>query len=589
MLSRLAAIAGRFGERNHSELEPATNLKFRRNSTTLDMRSPAGDKTAGQMNAFRGAIYASVDKIARRTAQLPLRIHVMEMKKGGKAMYDKTQIYSHPALTLLGEGYGCRPHEEWSRWEIEYWSQISIDLTGETWWVVERDMLGVPARITPVPASQMVIVFSKETGAIAGHVFVPKNKFFEEGIFFPKLSFEELQEPENFQVPFVVHFRYPSPEGITDPRGWSPVKAAAYSYDINLFEMIYKRTFLEQGAQLGGILQSEVALTKKQIEEYLEQFKLKHSGVRKAGLPMILPKMLKWTTTEPTPRDIQWLETVKATDSQMLMIYGISDAKLGRADIGNRGTAEAMDVTFNREVVQSRLDLKKSKLNADFIPIYPGQSAQLYLMADFDDPVPADAEALLKRERQDIDLNIQSRNELRSKRGMDPMGKFGEVVWMPINQMPVDPNGGNLQIEMDDHPVLLAKEQAEAAQAAADKEAESKEKEGEDKEKAKKDTERNMLDLREQIRRDLEPKIDGLMTMFGRSDDNRDAFTAAMVSLIETLGQKRETEPTVVNVSPPDVNLTLNVEAPKNGTKTVRIVKGENNETIGAEIEEDNG
>lgn len=472
MLSGLARMAGHLGSRVGTELEPATNLRFRRNTNVLDSRAPAGDKAAAQMNSFRGAVYASVDKIARRIAQLPLRMNTMEMKDGGNAMYDKTQIYSHPALILLGEGYGCRPHEEWSRWELDYWSSISIDLTGETWWLVERDDFGVPARITPLPSSQMVVVFNDSTGYIAGHLFVPKGRTYEEGTFIPKYTFEELQQHENLSKPFIVHFRYPSPEGIIDTRGWSPVKAAAYSYDINLFEMIYKRTFLEQGAQLGGILQSEVALTKKQIEEYLEQFKQKHSGVRKAGLPMILPKMLKWTTTEPTPRDIQWLETVKATDSQILMIYGISDAKLGRADIGNRGTAEAMDVTFNREVVQSRLDLKKSKLNADFVPIYPGQSHRLFLMADFDDPVPADAEALLKRERQDIDLNIVSRNELRARRGMDPMGAYGQMVWEPINKMPLDPEAAKLEIMQDDHPVLLAKEQAEAAQAAADKQAE---------------------------------------------------------------------------------------------------------------------
>jgi HK97 family phage portal protein len=471
MLSGLSRIAGAMGARG-SELEASTNLRFRRNSSTLDMRAPANDKAAAQLGSFRGAVYASVDKIARRVAQLPVRINTMKTR-GDDAMPDKAQIYYHPALHLLGEGYGCRPHEEWSRWELDYWTAVSVDLTGEAWWLIERDDFGTPARVTPLPASQMVIVFSKETGMIAGHIFVPKNRTYEDGIFIPKMTFDDLSKGKNLITPFIVHFRNPSPEGIVDPRGWSPVKAAAYSYDINMFEMIYKRTFLEQGAQLGGILQSEVALTKKQIEEYLEQFKLRHSGVRKAGLPMILPKMLKWTTTEPTPRDIQWLETVKATDSQILMIYGISDAKLGRADIGNRGTAEAMDVTFNREVVQSRLDQKKSKLNADFIPIYPGQSDKLYLMADFDDPVPADAEALLKRERQDIDLNIVSRNELRSRRGMDPMGKFGEVVWMPINQMPVDPEASALQIEMDDHPVLIAKEQAEAAQAAADKQAET--------------------------------------------------------------------------------------------------------------------
>lgn len=440
LLTRLATGAAQASAREH--IGPAaTNISPRRPFRhMLDMREPGDDRAQAQLESFRGSIYAAVDKIGRRIAQLPIRLRQIEIV-GDKEQEEMLRY--HPFTSLLGSGRG-KPHEEYSRWELDYWTQVSLDLSGEGWWLVERDRYGTPARVTPLPSHRMTIVYSEDTGLTAGYLFHPKGTSqFLGAIFIPKLPWDTLQQPEHLTTPFITYFRYPSPTGIEDPRGWSPVKAAAYSYDINLYEHVYKRNFLQQGAQLGGILQSEVALSKEQIEEYLSQFEARHRGPSKAGLPIVLPKMLKWHTTEPTPRDLQWVETVKATSSDIYEIYGISDSKLGRADIGNRATADAMDVTFNREVIQSRLDLKSSKIDADFLPVYPGQDDTLYFQSFFDDPVPEDREYVLRQERQDAMLNIRTKNEMRKKRGIDPMGKIGDMLVVKKNDLLIDINSAD--------------------------------------------------------------------------------------------------------------------------------------------------
>jgi HK97 family phage portal protein len=450
--------------------QPASNTRVRRFGSNLESRSTPDPKSDKQLDAFRGTTYAAVDKIARRIAQIKINLLTCEHDEARNEIL-KTRTYFHPFLTLFSEANGHRPHPEYSVWEMNYQASISLDLAGELWWLVERDNMGLPARVTPLPANRMVIVFSKETGLTAGYFFVPKGSTVESGaIFIPKRDWNYLHiHPKE---PFIYFERYPGPKGIEDARGWSPIKAAAFAYDINQFEMIYKRNFLAQGAQLGGILQSEVALSKDQIEEYLEQFKTRHQGLEKAGLPMVLPKMLKWTTTEPTPRDLQWVEAMKLTESQILQIFGVSDAKLGRADIGNRNTSEAVDVTFNREVIKSRLDARQSKMNTDFLPIYKGQTDKLYFSVEYEDPIPADTDLQMKREKQDIDLNVITRNELRKKRGEQPMGKFGDQVWMPLTHVAVDPFEQKLELSQDDADKLGfvdPKEQAklDAAVAAA--------------------------------------------------------------------------------------------------------------------------
>jgi HK97 family phage portal protein len=455
MLGSLRKIADALGSSSGGAAigEPSSNLQVRKPyyNNTLDPRINPGPNAAEQMDAFRGTVYAAVDKIARRICQIPMRLVQVEVTRDEQ---NEKELKLHPFLTLFSGANGKKIHEEYSTWEFIYTHVVSMDTVGESWWLTERDSYGKPARVTPLPANRMTIVISKETGLTVGYFYTPKGSTVDSGgIFIPKHDWKYLHA--NPTQPFITFFRYPSPAGIEDARGWSPIKAAAYAYDINLFEQVYKRNFLQQGAQLGGILQSEVALSKDQIEEYLEQFKARHSGINKAGLPMVLPKMLKWTTTEPTPRDLQWVEAMKLTEGQILQTYGISDAKLGRADIGNRNTADAMDVTFNREVIQSRLDVMSSKINSDFIPIYPGQTEARYFSQRFDNPVPADGEAQLKRDHQDITDGVKTRNELREERKQKPFGKFGDQIWTPLAQMPVDPWAeGKLEISHDDADML---------------------------------------------------------------------------------------------------------------------------------------
>ena len=444
---------------------PKTDIPIRRvGGYHLGSDADPDNKADQQLDSFRGIVYAAVDKIARRLAQLNVTLYQNELK-GDEIK--KTRVFVHPFLRIFDSTNGFKPHEEFNVWEFKYTIQTSLDTTGELWVLVERDAYGRPARVTPLPANRMTVAISKETGQVVGYFYVPKGTTKDAGgIFFPKRKWDYLHK--NLTEPFIWYARYPSPRGIEDPRGWSPVKAAAYAYDINLFEQIYKRNFLQQGAQLGGILQSETSLSKDQIEEYIDQFKHRHSGMHNAGLPMVLPKMLKWTTTEPTPRDMQWAEAINMTQSQILQIYGISDAKLGRADIGNRNTADAMDVTFNREVIKSRLDMLSASLNTDFVPVFPKQSEKLYFSVEFEDPVPADSAQNMAKERQDIELNVITRNEVRTQRGVKPMGKFGDQVFIPLTHVAVDPFETKLELSQDDKELLGFIDPAEQAQIAAD-------------------------------------------------------------------------------------------------------------------------
>lgn len=389
--------------------------------------------TREQLESFRGTVYSAVDTIARRAAEIRPRLHQVTRHRNEQT---REQVAAHPFLRLLGRGPG-KPHPEYTGHQLRYWTQQSLDLTGEAFWAVERGPNGVPKRVTPLPAHRVTLAIDRDSGERTGFVYRPGNG---EEIVLPDWSFERLQQRQNRRVPFVVFFRYPSPKGIQDPRGWSPVQAAAYDIGIERSEKRYKLNFLQQGAQLGGILQTEKNLTREEIAEYAEQFQTRHGGPSQAGKPMILPRGMSWETTEPTPRDLQWVETLGVTKADILQAYGVSEAKLGNAEVGNRATAEAMDVTFNREVIRPRLQLVKHTLEEDFLPIYPGQADRKFFEVDYPNPVPEDREFELEQEKHDLEQGVRSRNEIREERGLDPLqGELGEAHTLPISVQVLDP------------------------------------------------------------------------------------------------------------------------------------------------------
>ena len=74
----------------------------------------------------------------------------------------------------------------------------------------------------------------------------------------------------------------------------------------------------------------------------------------------------------------------------------------------------------------------------------------------------------MAKERQDIELNVITRNEVRTQRGVKPMGKFGDQVFVPLTHVAVDPFETKLELSQDDKELLGFIDPAEQAQIAAD-------------------------------------------------------------------------------------------------------------------------
>ncbi len=150
-LLRVASEAGAFAGTVPDIGPTATTTNVRPvNAGYIDGRAHPEMGMGNQLDSFRGTLYAAVDKIARRTAQIPGRLVQMELENGEDPL--ETIIHLHPYVTLFSDMNGHKPHPEYSVWEIKYILQVSLDLTGEGWWLVERDSFGVPSKITPLPA-----------------------------------------------------------------------------------------------------------------------------------------------------------------------------------------------------------------------------------------------------------------------------------------------------------------------------------------------------------------------------------------------------------------------------------------------------
>jgi hypothetical protein len=193
-LTRIATDLGNYVESGAPLGEASTQLQVRKpffNHTT-DPRIAPSIHAGEQIDAFRGTIYAAVDKIARRVCQVPLRLwqceHDITLNE-----YEEFEIKFHPFLSLFSSTNGRKPHEEYSVWEFIYAHTVSLDTTGESWWLVERDKLGRPARTTPLPANRMTVVIEQGNRPYLWSLLCPKGTTPESGgIFIPKRSWKEL-------------------------------------------------------------------------------------------------------------------------------------------------------------------------------------------------------------------------------------------------------------------------------------------------------------------------------------------------------------------------------------------------------------
>lgn len=311
-----------------------------------------------------GTLFAIVDRIS--TAVAKPNWHLYRKSTTGK-LEDRQEVTDHLALRVWNN-----PNDFYSQVEFIESCQQHFELTGEMYWVLERDprVRSVVTGMWPVRPDKMSPVPSAER-FLAGWIYT---------------------SPDGEQVPLrtdeVIQVTRPNP---LDPyRGMGAVQAVLVQMDATRYSMEWNRNFFVNGAEPGGLIQLDKRLGDDEWDEFQARWAETHRGVSNAHRVAILEQGSTWVENKYTARDMQFAELLNVSREIIREAFGIHGHMLGLSEDVNLANAQAAEITFARWTTVPRLERWKGALNNRFLPLFgvTGQGLEF----DYESPIPDDAQ-----------------------------------------------------------------------------------------------------------------------------------------------------------------------------------------------------
>jgi len=374
------------------------------------------------LNAYKSWVYVCASRNAATFAATPLRLFVAKPKSSTKllaptrsiskkhSLYLRSnpkiaslpqvvkaveieEITEHPAIDLM---HNVNPFMNQS--DLLELSDLYEELTGNSFWYIVKNALGVPAEIWPLPPDRVRII--------------PDPKLFiKEYRFFTSLSSFQRGGTQ-FEIDEIVHFKFPNPTDMY--YGASPLQAVSDSYNINQNMNTFENALFTNNARPEGLWTTEQELDGSDTKRLTKMLSEMYQGVFNAGKSGLLSHGLKYTPLNFSPRELGFMKGREWTKKE---IYEAYDTPSGLfSEKANRANAEASQYVYAKYCIQPRHRRFEEKLNEQLAPMFDEK-----LFFAFDNVVPADRELQLREDTELAKASIKSIDEIRLTREMEPL------------------------------------------------------------------------------------------------------------------------------------------------------------------------
>jgi len=432
MLSGRKAI--RF-DGSHDGILGFVNMMTGISGTVIDPDSPIAQIQANKRN-----IHASVKLIGNALATTPLRVFKTK-EPGTKSAFKITKVKPVPkhiqreiigkatpgsvaaSAEELEEITGGHPlvdlllnvNSAWDNYGLKFVTTAYMSLTGDAYWVLIRNGLGVPAAIWIAPSEYMRIRPDENT--------LVKEYVYKRG------SQEHIFPPED-----VIHFRLYAPGARYQFHGRGDVAGAADAFNLTENMQQFDERIFKNDASLGGVLSTTGRTTPEQQKKLLEQFEAAKSGVRNAGKWMVMENV------EPkpfgmTPRELDYRQAREQLMQEMLRNFSIPEA-LMTGQTSTRAGLEASLTQFALYSTAPLCTLIGEALNAQLTPQFNDN-----IIIAFDNPVLEDKQFQLKQDSVYLKFGASTPDEIRIRDGKEPLGGLMAEPWVDTSRVPVSMAG----------------------------------------------------------------------------------------------------------------------------------------------------
>jgi HK97 family phage portal protein len=300
------------------------------------------------------------------------------------------EIFDHPFLELM-----ARPNPWRSQFEMMEETIIFQDMTGDAYWNIGFDALGVPNSLN-VLAPQYVRI-------------VPDKNNFIKGYLYGRSSTDRQPIPESR----IIHYRRPNPK---DPYyGMGCLEAcvvASNQYD----SMDTYETALNKNMGIpAGLVSYKGRLNKTDIPALEADWNRTLRGMANSGKIKVTSEDYDFKQVSISPREMGFLQGRKWSRNEMANAFDMPISMIDTENV-NKANAQAGNEQYARRAIMPRLRRVEDRLNRDLIPFYN----EPRIFCAFDNPVPEDSELELKRTLELVKAGVITRNDARAMEGILP-------------------------------------------------------------------------------------------------------------------------------------------------------------------------
>ncbi|MBX6354554.1 MAG: phage portal protein [Micromonosporaceae bacterium] len=309
------------------------------------------------------------------------------------------ELDSHPLLDLLDGA-----NEAMTGLMARRVTQLHIDIAGESFWVMERNRLGVPMAVWPIPPSWVI------------RTPTPDRPAFE-------VSFRGWQG----EIPAseVVWFALADPANPYG-RGAGFAETLADELDADEYAAKYLKSWFLNSARPDLIVSAD-GLKREDVERLEQGWVARHVGFWKAFKPFFANKRLEVKEISQSLQSMQFTEVRHLNRDTVMQVFGVPPEILGVIESSNRATIESADYLYARYVLVPRLEFLRAVLQERLVPEFDDR-----LILDFVSPVVEDQERILNAAK--AAPWARSVDEWRALQGLPPLdNEVGNVFLVPAN------------------------------------------------------------------------------------------------------------------------------------------------------------
>ena len=296
------------------------------------------------------------------------------------------QIDDHPLLDLLYYG-----NERLTGRAVMQLTQQHLDLAGEAFWILERDKLGTPNQVWPLPPDQITMFPTAD---------YPYYRI--------KIGTQEADVPLTEIIPFID----PDP---SDPygRGTGLSRSLGDELETDEYAAKHLKGFFINRARPDIIISGET-MGRDDTTRLEEAWLQKHRGFWNAWKPSFLNKKVDVHQIGMSFENMQMVDIRKYERDTIIQVFGAPPEKFGVISGSNKATIQAADLFWTKDVILPRLELIRTVLQERLVPMFDDK-----IILDFESPIVQDKEektAIMRAASGAFKIN-----EWRAAAGLEPL------------------------------------------------------------------------------------------------------------------------------------------------------------------------